>query len=302
MTCRDAVEAVALGRHIAFSRLQEAGGAAPGRMAEDIGLCVVPLQRPLRPDHIDGGTAGLAHGDLRGPEVSGPSLSQVQQDRGVGLQREPGGIGVKHGQDAADPQAGELDQELLRVGAQVARAEGLSHRLRLEAPGQISLRFFVLSRFNDPVLRVLNTDMEDVADHALADHLPGLADHRIACVAVGHADQQIPVLRDPLQVQGLIQGQGERLVAHDVDPALHEIFCRLIVAGVGGHDRDKVDPVLSCGLRVRHFPVVVIDTVPVDSPGLRSLQTHVKMAGKASRAELCQVIYPGRMPVDVADI
>ena len=144
--------------------------------------------------------------------------------------------------------------------------------------------------------------MDDIPDRSLPDHLPCLADHRIAGIAVGDSDQDLPVPGDLLQCKCLVQVQGERLVAEDMDPALHEVFCDLKVAAVGRHDRYEVDPVLPGRLRICHFLIVVIDTGPVYTPGLCRFQTRLEPAGKASRTQFSQVIHLCRMSVHVADI
>ncbi len=107
--------------------------------------------------------------------------------------------------------------------------------------------------------------------------------------------------RDPHQLQRLLERQGHRLVADDVDARLEERLGHLEMEMVGRDDRDGIDAVVALRLAGRHVPPRAVDALAleaeVEAGGFRVLGIGRQGAGH----DLPFVVEPSRHPVDRAD-
>ena len=187
------------------------------------------------------------------------------------------------------------------MGSQVCRTQRFSCHLGVKTPGKLPGRF-LRDRRDDPVLGVSYPDIDYFSDDTVFDHLPPLPDYRIRGVGIGHCKEEMSLFRDLFQIFGLGNGQGDRLVAQDVDIFFQKAFGNLIMAGIGRRNGDEIDAVIAGGFLVRHLLIICIDAVLRNLPGVRRLQVFVTMAGKTACAENSQIVHHGAVAVHIADI
>ena len=150
-------------------------------------------------------------------------------------------------------QSGHKTGEIVSVSSDVSQRTSGTALSRVGAPGGLFLSG-LLQRCGQPVLRIFNLDHANRSQLSTGDHLPGLAHQRIAGIVVRHRKEQPGAAHGPLQVLGILESGGERLVADDVDAGLEKRFCRRIVQMVWGHDGDGINAIFSGRFRRMPFP------------------------------------------------
>ena len=70
--------------------------------------------------------------------------------------------------------------------------------------------------------RLLDDDLEKLAEFPAAHPVTGLLDHRVTGVVVGEREDLARAAHDLAEPEPLLEGEAERFVAHDVETGLHE--------------------------------------------------------------------------------
>ena len=156
---------------------------------------------------------------------------------------------------------------------------------------------------NDPVLRMLHTDMQNIADCACADHLTRLTDECIASVRIRYAEQQTALLRNAGKLLGFLGAERKRLVAYNVDVMLKKALCDFVMRIVCRHDGDKINTVLTRGLLICHFTEICIYAAGVGQMiRLSGRAVSVHTAGEAAADQLSGIVQHSAPAVEFADV
>ena len=209
----------------------------------DVRLFLPPAERPLRAIDLDEQVILPPVRDLAGGHCSqGPSL---EADHGVAVVVESA-AGLEHLQVRRDPigqQPGHIAGQVVGVGGDVAEAASTSRLGRIGPPGGLLLPLR-LQPASEPALNIERPHRLNLAQLSRLDHLPGLADQRVAGVVVRHGEDRAALLDQFVKLFGLGQVEGEWLVADDIKPGFQ---CRLgngEVSVVRGRDGHEVDPLV----------------------------------------------------------
>ena len=102
----------------------------------------------------------------------------------------------------------------------------------------------------------------------------------MAGVGVGHHEQPVLLRRQLLQLRSLGVGDGDGLVAGDVDARIQKRLADLKMGDVGSHHHHKVDAVGAGGFLLCHLPVVGIAPGGVQPQRFRRFTGFFGMGGK----------------------
>src|SRR2546422_752493 len=121
----------------------------------------------------------------------------------------------------------------------IAKASGGAGLRRVRPPGSLLLALS-LQASSKPALNVRGADRLNLPQFARLDHLASLADERVTGVVVGDGEDDF-LLRDGFrQLFRLLQVEGQRLVAKNVEARLDRGLGDLEMSVVGRRHRDKV--------------------------------------------------------------
>ena len=128
---------------------------------------------------------------------------------------------------------------MVGVGADVAEDEGGAGAFGGEFPAEFGGEFTGFDRGAHAGLEIVDLDGAQIADDAGGEHGAGLADHRVAGIGVGEAeDVAFGGFGDGF---GIGEGVGQRFVADDVNAGGEGGCAVREVAVIGGHDGDGVE-------------------------------------------------------------
>src|SRR5262249_35365415 len=148
-------------------------------------------------------------------------ILKPQDGRAVVIQR---ALGMERSQVTGNllgPEAADELDQIVGVNADVAETSRDSRSLRVLLPGESAL----LLRSPLPVersLQVAGADGMDVADVAVADHLPRLAHQQVAGVVVQDGEDHAGRSNQFGQLLGLLEAYRHWLVADDVEAGFDE--------------------------------------------------------------------------------
>ncbi|MNS82696.1 hypothetical protein D3C72_1164470 [compost metagenome] len=125
--------------------------------------------------------------------------------------------------------------------------------------------------------------------------------HRIAGVVVREDEQCIGLVGHLLQLFGVFQIGGQRLVADDMDAALQKrLRCR-IMHMVGGNDRHRLDAILAQRFLFGHFLERTIATLGIEPQLVAGSEGFFRRRGQGPRHEIETIVEPRRHAVNAAD-
>ena len=107
-------------------------------------------------------------------------------------------------------------------------------------------------------------DVEDVADVAVFDHLPGLVEEWVPAPTAVDGEPDVVLLADPHHVVGFAETEGDRLLGPD---GAH-VGPRHVPHDPGAHPRRGADADQIELLLREHLPVVGVEVVGVQAPAL----------------------------------
>ena len=236
------------------------------------------------------------------PERTGYAAPEVPQHVYIGIERQITRIGVHHRQHALDVQTGKLRYHLLCVCAEIVCTQRGTDLFRLKTPCR-GVHLAVNRTGNDPVLRMLHADVQNIADYTCANHLTRLTDERIAGVRIRYAEQQTALLRNAGKFLGFRGAERKRLIAYNVDVVLEKALCDLVMRIVCRHDGDKINTVLTCGLLICHFTEICIYAAGVGQMiRLSGRAVPVHAAGEAAADQLGGIVQHSAPAVEFADV
>ena len=186
--------------------------------------------------------------------------------------------------------------------ADVANATRSAGGLRVRAPGGLHLAG-LLQKLIQPALRILDNDLADLAEIALLDHVLGQLDHGVGGVVVHQAEDLAGGLDGGVQLLGLLDRQGHRLLAHDVEAGFEAGLGDREVRVVRRADRDEIDAVL---FRQRefgcdHLLIRAVDAFGVEAEDFALLEAFLGDDIEGARRQHNPAVHAGRFAVHFTD-
>ena len=142
-----------------------------------------------------------------------------------------------------DFQTGNEAAEIIGMRADIACGTTRTGLGRVGAPDSL-FGTRLLDGFRQPVLRIFHLHQTDRAESARFHQFPCMPHHRIAGVIMRQDEQRIGLVGDVLQLFGVLQIGGQRLVADDMDATLQKRLRRRIMHVVGRDDRHRLYAIL----------------------------------------------------------
>ena len=221
------------------------------------------------------------------------AFRETQHDLYVVVQAPAGHESGEFGGQLPAIQSGHKAGEIVSVSSDVSQRTGGTALRWIGAPGGLFLSG-LLQWSGQPVLRIFNLDHANRSQFSTGDHLPSLAHQGIAGVVVGHGKEQPGAAHGPLQVLGILESGGERLVADDVDASLEKCFRRRIVQMVRGHDGDGINAIFSGRFRRGHFRKTAVCPLRNNVKVQRSRSRPRRIGRQRRRHQLKAIVKPGR--------
>ena len=185
------------------------------------------------------------------------------------------------------------------MGAQIAQAVHAAGAGGVAAP--LALLAAVVILVGQPPLGILRHHGPDLADGAGGHQILGVLGGDMAGVGVGHHEQPFLFRRQLLQLRGLGVGDGDGLVAGDVDAHVQKRLADLKMGDVGSHHHHKVDAVGAGGLLLCHLPVVGIAPGGVQPQRFRRFAGFFGMGGKDAGHQFGRAVQGDGPPMGIAD-
>ncbi len=175
--------------------------------------------------------------------------------------------------------------KMLNVGADVPHAVGNAGELGIGAPGCLFVPCLFRGR-GQPAHGVFRHHHLDLANVSVFHHHLRLLRRGALGVSVGGAEQQALFFSQLCQLFCLLHSEGEGFVTDHVDSLQQKGFGRRIVGVIGSTDDHIVNTVFSRRFLLRHFIVVAIQALPVQSELFTGEQSPLKTCGKTSSHQL----------------
>ncbi len=186
------------------------------------------------------------------------------------------------------------------MGTDIADATARPRLCRIGAPGGLLLSC-LLDRIGEPVLHIFRLHQADVAEFAIGDHRPSLADHRVSRVVVGHGENAVGALCGIDQFPGLFACHGQRLVADDMDARVEEFLCDRVVQVIRCYDGDDIDSVVPGRLGRSHVGEICIRALVVNAELASRGRCALWVGRERPGDEFVFIIDPRRNAMHIAD-
>ena len=186
--------------------------------------------------------------------------------------------------------------------ADVAQAARRAALLRVRAPRRLLLAGALEIR-SQPALRVFDDHLADIAQHAPADQLARLLDHRIAGVIVREDEDFLRLLDDLPQLERLLEIERDRLVEDHIEPRLEEQLGGgkvPVVRSDNDHEIQAPIPAQLC-LGCGHFLVAAVGALGRDEEVGRRRLGAFRIGRERAGDQFRLAVHPRRDAVHRAD-
>src|SRR5258708_538777 len=217
-----------------------------------IGLLLYPFQATFLTIHPNTQPLQMPRRHHTGPHHPFRSIIEAQLDVGVVINlaawHNTGQLGGHFG----DFQTGDEASQVLGVCPQITDHAGFPDNAGSSAPN----RLFMARRFQQrsgPARSVLDLYQPDLAQLSIANHRTGLTYHRIAAIAVGHAENLTRLAYQAHQLKSMLHIRSQGFVADHIDTVFQEGFSDSVMAVIRRHNADYFNTILPLSLRLGHL-------------------------------------------------